>query len=722
MNEAHLHGYIPVSQSGEDPPTPPIVFMPRQPAHPLPRLLTLLVVAFALSAALPGQSDGVTLIPKGASWRFLDDGSNPGTTWKQLAYGDDDWGFGHAVLGYGNASKGRPERTLLNLGPDPFNRHITYYFRRLFYVTDPAALTNLSVRLLRDDGAAVYLNGTEAFRSGLPAGPLDSRTLASPPGAQGADELKYFVGTLPPAALVPGYNLLAVEVHQDDHESPDLAFDLELLANADPTAESATLLRGPYLQRVTTNSIIVRWRTLEGTTSRVRFGPAANDLRFSVQDTDPVTEHEMHLTGLSPDTEYYYSVGVMAEGVAGGPDYFFRTAPMHTRPMRVWAIGDCGTGTAAARAVFDRYLELSRDRYTDVWLMLGDNAYGVGTDQEYQVGVFNQYPELLRQTAVWSTMGNHETYSVEPNGQHAYYNIFNHPTAGQAGGEPSGTEHYYSFNYANTHFVCLDSEESGRQPGNPMLTWLEEDLAGNTREWLIVFWHSPPYTKGSHDSDNPFDNFGNMTDMRSQIVPILESYGADLVLCGHSHNYERSYLMNGHYGFSGSLTPEMVLDSGTGSPLDSGAYLKPHGPVPNQGTVYIVAGSAGFATFQTGRHPIMQRALLRMGSLVLDIDGPRLDGRFLRETGAIDDAFTLLKGAPAEPVRLLKVQFTNGNVTVRWKSRRGHTYTVQKATRLRPADWIDISSESTATSATSTWTDIAFPGAEACFYRVVEVR
>src|SRR5260221_2980474 len=95
---------------------------------------------------------------------------------------------------------------------------------------------------------------------------------------------------------------------------------------------------------------------------------------------------------------------------------------------------------------------------------------------------------------------------------------------GESGGMASGTEHYYSFDYANIHFVFLDSEQSDRGAGSPMLTWLRADLEANTNDWLIAFWHSPPYTKGSHDSVNLSDNFGNMTQMRMHIVPVLEEY------------------------------------------------------------------------------------------------------------------------------------------------------------------------------------------------------
>jgi hypothetical protein len=108
------------------------------------------------------------------------------------------------------------------------------------------------------------------------------------------------------------------------------------------------------------------------------------------------------------------------------------------------------------------------------------------------------------------------------------------PTAGQAGGNSSGTEAWYSFDHGDIHFVCLDSEGSPRTPGSAMLTWLAADLAASTKTWTIAFWHHPPYTKGSHDSDLDSDSGGRMKDMRTNVLPVLEAGGVDLVLCGHS--------------------------------------------------------------------------------------------------------------------------------------------------------------------------------------------
>jgi hypothetical protein len=132
--------------------------------------------------------------------------------------------------------------------------------------------------------------------------------------------------------------------------------------------------------------------------------------------------------------------------------------------------------------------------------------------------------------------------------------------------------------------------------------------------------------------------------MRENLVPILEAYGVDLVLCGHSHSYERSYLLNGHYGDSSTLTSSMIINSGNGRVEETGAYTKLRGyGFANQGAVYTVAGNAGQTTGGSLDHPAMFISTNVLGSLLLDIRGNRLDAVFLRETGATNDHFTILK-------------------------------------------------------------------------------
>jgi hypothetical protein len=496
--------------------------------------------------------------------------------------------------------------------------------------------------------------------------------------------------------------------------------------------EGTELVRGPYLQNATPQSVTVKWRTDEAIESIVRYGTNLAELSDVRGNLVSTTNHEVQVSGLLPDQRYFYSIGRFSEVLAGGDEnHFFVTPPVPgtRKPTRIWAIGDSGTAShpfyswlLGSEKVRDAYLNFAGTNLTDVWLMLGDNAYQSGFDREYQVAVFQTYPTLLRNTLLWSTLGNHETYGPDQDGRIAYHDIFSLPANAEAGGVISGTENYYSFDYANIHFVCLDSELSAREPDSPMATWLHADLAANTNDWLIAFWHSPPYSKGSHDSDSMLDNGGNMTFMRTNFVSILESYGVDLVLCGHSHSYERSFLINGHYDFSQSLMPEMIKDGGSGQPEDTGAYRKPAGPEGNEGAVYVVAGSSGHATvLQLTRHPAMFVTLLKMGSMIIDISGNRLDAKFLRETGAIDDHFTIIKGESAEPLRIVRVHLQNGDVRIAWKSRAGRKYQIEQASDLQNGPWETASPEIIATGATCFWSSAAEPDAKV-FYRVEELE
>jgi hypothetical protein len=495
------------------------------------------------------------------------------------------------------------------------------------------------------------------------------------------------------------------------------------------------LLRGPYLQNGSTTNITIRWRTSLRTNSVVRFGLTEGVLTSGVTNAERTNEHVVTLTGLAPDTRYFYASGASETNLSGGPDCFFFTAPAVQKPTRVWIIGDSGGANQPLVfaqqnpvAVRDAYYAESVDRYTDVWLMLGDNAYGAfggppdGSDESYATNVFGLYSSLLRRTVLWSTIGNHDAVNTA-----TYLNIFSFPQNGEAGGVPSGSELYYSFNYGNIHFVCLDSEVSSNAPSGAMLTWLQQDLADNTNEWLIVYWHSPPYSYGSHNSDDILDSGGKLVQMRENVVPILENYGVDLVLGGHSHNYERSFLIDGHYGYANSFHPTMAKDAGSGRENDSGAYLKEgSGPAVHEGAIYAVVGSSTWATpghpgIPFGKylkHPAMFIGLQKLGSMVLDVSSNRLDAKFLRENGAIDDYFTILKGAGPEPLRIKTLNVNEDTITMQFKTIAGQRYQILHATDVASVNWQPIGAPITATGVTTKWIDTA-PDSGSHFYRIV---
>ena len=338
----------------------------------------------------------------------------------------------------------------------------------------------------------------------------------------------------------------------EDADDEDDADDDDNADDDDADDEAQTLVRGPYLQSGTASSVIIKWRTDEATDSVVHYGLAPDSLTLSATNSTSTTEHAVQLTGLSADVQYFYSVGTSSVTLAGGDsDHFVVTAPLPgtAKPTRIWVIGDSGTADRNARAVRDAFLNFTGSRDPDLWIMLGDNAYNDGTDVEYQAAVFDTYPQVLARTVLWPTLGNHDGFTADSTTESGpYYDIFSLPRNGEAGGVASGTEAYYSFDYGNMHFICLDSDETDRSADGAMMTWLAADLAANDKEWVIAFWHHPPYSKGNHDSDGE----DQAISMRENAVPLLERYGVDLVLTGHSHSYERSYLIDGHYGLSGT--------------------------------------------------------------------------------------------------------------------------------------------------------------------------
>ena len=402
-----------------------------------------------------------------------------------------------------------------------------------------------------------------------------------------------------------------------------------------PAPVMAALERQPYLQSVSDTRVVVRWRSASSTSSRVSYGSSMGSLNTHVDIAGSRTEHEVVITGLSANTKYYYSVGSVSGSIEAGNDagHYFTTAPNvgSSRKIRIWAIGDAGTGKPEQENVRDAYYNLD-DAETDVVLALGDNAYSDGTDNDYTDNFFNVYNGLLKQAPVWSTRGNHDR---DPG---IYEAAFTHPTQAEGGGISSGSELYYSFDYGNIHFVCLDSFTDSNYKGTAMYTWLENDLASTLQKWIIAYWHHPPYSRSSaHDSDRE----SGQRISREMANPILESYGVDLQLGGHNHFYSRTVLINNHYGLSNTYDKDIhAIDSGNGRGDEDGVYRKESNP---EGAVYVLAGSSGKIGYTPIHHPANFIEDVVLGSMVIDVEGDRMDVRMLRENGTVQDYFSITK-------------------------------------------------------------------------------
>ena len=431
-----------------------------------------------------------------------------------------------------------------------------------------------------------------------------------------------------------------------------------------------TVIRGPYLQSPTENTIVIKWRTDAPTNSRVQYGTSLSNLDLVATNNGSNSNHTITLTNLTPATTYYYSVGNSISQLTTPSDSFrFKTNPIPgvAVPTRVWAIGDFGKGNAEQVSVKNSYLNYSDSVPTDVWIWLGDNVYEDGTDEEYQTKLFelDGFSNIFNWLPFWPSPGNHDYNTVWEESvflgipysnialedhQGPYYDIVHVPTQAEAGGYPSQYELFYSFDYGDVHFLSLNSEVydftqtfSGI---NQMKQWIEQDLIQNTSTFTVAYFHQPPYSKGSHDSDAA--NELVMKAMRERVVPLLESYDIDLVVCGHSHVFERSKLIHGHYGNSFSFDPiTMLKDSTNGNFSQGNAYHKDGSNNTPDGTVYVVCGNSGSKEAAPSlNYPIMEfvdGGDQACGSFVMDIYKNRLDGKYLHMNGTVMDEFTILK-------------------------------------------------------------------------------
>ncbi|HQO89593.1 MAG TPA: metallophosphoesterase [Chitinophagales bacterium] len=422
-----------------------------------------------------------------------------------------------------------------------------------------------------------------------------------------------------------------------------------------------SLTRGPYLQSATNNSIKVMWRTSVKSPSVVRYGLTPEALNNVITDTASVTNHIIKISGLQPKTTYYYSVGYDNTLLAGAnSQHHFTTAPPvgDTSGFKFWVTGDFGGGNneqIKVRRWFENYIQ---SNFVENWLWLGDNVYNDGTDAEYSAKVFDNYygyDSIFRFLPFYPIPGNHDYNSVnrfDDPSQHKgpYFDMVEVFKNGEMGGVPSGTENYYSFDYGNTHFIALNSELWQYiffDLPNPYKTWLENDIKNSKQTFKVAYWHQPPYSKGSHDSDDGWELF--MKGMRERFLPILEKYGIDLVLCGHSHVYERSYLINKHYGVSGAFNRNtMMVDSSSGNPDSNRTYIKyTYGPNKDKGTVYTVVGNSGKSEEDNGRmHPVMHKKFAAnkgVGSMILEVKGNTLTGTYYKDNGELFDKFRIIK-------------------------------------------------------------------------------
>lgn len=409
--------------------------------------------------------------------------------------------------------------------------------------------------------------------------------------------------------------------------------------------QNPQIIRGPYLQRVTPTSGIVCWRTDVPSSSQVNYGEKLSSQKQKVNLPELVTEHRVTIHHLSPNKKYYYSIGDVKTMSKPSEARYIKTVPAlgSKEQVRIWALGDFGSGSANQKSVLKAIVDFTSTKRPDAWIWLGDNAYSNGKEEEYQARVFDIYQnDFFQNTALYPAPGNHDYAGKHDPSLPPYFKIFSMPFSGEVGGLPSGAPSYYSVNIGQAHLVSLDTELT-EPSGNQVMDgkglqfeWLERDLKANKLPWVIVYFHKPPYSKGSHDSDNESD----MKRMRENVNPLFEKYRVDVVLAGHSHVYERTYPMRGHYGVNATFDPQKHV---VAKEKSSNHYVVGK---EGQGVIYVVNGSGGQLGGQKAEWPMKSSVYSNNkegGSMIFDISQHRFEAQWVSSMGDVKDHFIIEK-------------------------------------------------------------------------------
>lgn len=303
---------------------------------------------------------------------------------------------------------------------------------------------------------------------------------------------------------------------------------------------------------------------------------------YTVPDED---YFKCNISGLTADTEYEYKIGIKDstdEVNKWSKTYSFKTAAESVSDFSFIAIGD-------TQGVTWNDYKFSRAAYDEAFKAVQEPAFIMHTGDVVESGgmksLWNGYFKALgdygTSTPLFATIGNHDTWitatsSYPNNDGNLYFDYhFNHPDNGgtaaldmsklEGVSDPNisylaqnADETVYSYNYGDVHFISLNSGSFDHSNDSALLRaqvdWLKADLEANKdAKWIIIFQHQPVYHR-----------LGDVNDRGNGIYSdLIEEYGVDLVIQGHSHLVTRTYPMK-----AGKIATKLVSDTiqqGTGT-------------------------------------------------------------------------------------------------------------------------------------------------------------
>jgi hypothetical protein len=401
---------------------------------------------------------------------------------------------------------------------------------------------------------------------------------------------------LPSRRYYSDNGLAPSSTHSYQIQTIDSAGNVSALTTSRTAKTTATgsvkIVRGPYLQATTGESIRIAWWTNIPAPSVVNYGVGNR----SQQVSDPVLtqQHVMLIGALTAGTTYMYQT---VSGTATSTASTFTTAALPGSTFSFAAVGDYGGGSSQETQIATNIANGG----TQFVQTLGDNIYPEAQDpnfattySDFDARFYKPYANAMLKQTLWLAAGNHEYYGNEAFWQHIWM---------------PNNERWYSYNWGDAHILVLDTEQP-YTPGTPQYQFIQTDLStSQSNVWRIVVIPRPPYSSLSNSSSS--------VNVRTYLVPLFEQQNVQLVLTGNSHNYERSYPLLG------------------GVPQTSG------------GTTYIVSGGGGnglnqFLISQPSWSAFRQAAYEHL-DITVSPNSLRIDA--ITETGSILDSNTITSGA-----------------------------------------------------------------------------
>jgi len=537
-------------------------------------LLILLVAFFSSTAQI--------IIPQGSTWKYLDDGSDQGTSWYSPSFYDSTWAQGAAQLGYGDGD----ETTVISYGNSSSNKYLTYYFRMTFTAQNTNNKEWIKLELLRDDGAVVYLNGTELLRSNMPTGTITYTTKAAHTVA-GSDEDYFNEYFFPDSLLNNGQNTIAVEVHQRTVSSSDLSFDLQL-----SYTDLAIIRKAPYLLYTGNNDeMLILWQLREQKDCVFHWG---TDTTYSLgqtisSDINNDHQHKILLNGLNPDTKYYYKVVYDSANVKKGS--FVTGATNNAQDLTFYAYGDTRTQADKHNEVASAIMnDMALDNSAQTFIVSSGDMVANGDqeedwDQQFFDEQYTHLQELLANLPYLAAVGNHEGQGD------LFAKYFPYPMFVNG-------NYYYSFDYGPVHFTVLDQYDVYTS-GSAQYNWLVNDLATSNKAWKIILLHKSGWSAGGGHS--------NSTTVQNLIQPLCLQYGVQFVIAGHNHYYARAVVNDVQY----------ITTGGGGAPL--------YTPNPNSDSIVTVDKSYHFCKLEIQDDSLTFSAIRSNSTLIEEIKTSRND-------------------------------------------------------------------------------------------------